>query len=170
MSQMRKHKTYPIASLRELYRYDPATGSLHLRKSSGGRVAGSKAGSVRPDGYSQISIRKNLFLAHRVAWALHYGAWPSREVDHRNLDRTDNRISNLRLASSSQNKSNATKRARNKSGIKGVCWHRQRGKWHAQIQKNYKHRSLGLFDCKHEAGRAYAAASSALHQEFGRTG
>ena len=57
-------------------------------------------------------------------------------IDHINMDRQDNRIENLRDATSSLNNHNKAKRSDNTSGVKGVSWSKSVRKWHARIHVN----------------------------------
>jgi hypothetical protein len=108
------------------------------------------------------------YYLHRLAWYYVYGQWPERDVDHINGDPSDNRITNLRLATQTQNNANARRRRDNTSGFKGVTWNRARRKWMAQIDYGGDHFYLGLFT-KIEAARAvYAAKSLELFGEFAR--
>ena len=90
------------------------------------------------------------------------------EIDHANLDGLDNRIENLRLATTAQNSANRRKRSDNTSGHKGVSWHKQSGKWRVSISYNGRRHYLGLFDLIEDAIRAYAEASEKYHAEYGR--
>jgi len=92
---------------------------------------------------------------------------PDRQVDHVNRDGLDNRRSNLRLATPSQNQWNRERRSDNRTGFKGVFAHKS-GKWQALIKANRKHIYLGLFDSKEDAARAYDLAALLLHGEFAR--
>lgn len=110
---MMKSNRVPVAELRERLRYEPETGKLFWLN---GQRAGREAGSVNGQGYRQIRFsRLDDFLCHRVAWALHYGAWPSEQLDHINQNRSDNRIENLRLTSNSENQRNC-KRIKSQTG------------------------------------------------------
>ncbi|WP_273280906.1 HNH endonuclease [Pseudooceanicola atlanticus] len=91
-----------------------------------------------------------------------------QDVDHKNHDGIDNRKANLRTATRSQNNANQRPRA-GKSRFKGVHWHRQSGKWHAQIRKGSLRKSLGLFECEEDAARAYDAEAVQLHGQFAAT-
>jgi hypothetical protein len=92
------------------------------------------------------------------------------DVDHiREQDTLDNRRSNLRLATRSQNMCNQRKRKDNISGYKGVHWHNQAKKWQAQININGKGISLGLYSAVEDAARAYDAAAIKYHGEFAKT-
>jgi len=90
-----------------------------------------------------------------------------KEVDHIDGNRFNNQRSNLRLATSSQNKCNRGPRKDNKSGLKGVSWHRPLNKWTARIKIPYgKYLHLGLFGSKIEAAKAYNGAAEKYHGEF----
>ena len=93
-----------------------------------------------------------------------HGCWPPHEIDHINRNRADNRLSNLRLATSQENKGNTRILASNKSGMKGVYWHKLRGKWAACISVNNANTHLGLFASKEEAS---AASRKAAAEHFG---
>lgn len=90
------------------------------------------------------------------------------EVDHKNLDPLDNRRSNLRLATSSQNKTNQSKHQSNTSGFKGICWISSRGKWIAKIRVSKRVIYLGEFDTPEKAHEAYCEAAIKYHGEFAR--
>lgn len=88
------------------------------------------------------------------------------EVDHIDGNRLNNQRSNLRLATSSQNKMNRGPRKDNTSGYKGVSWHSQRLKWTARVKTGQKYIHLGLFDSKEAAALAYNSAARQLHGEY----
>ena len=87
------------------------------------------------------------------------------EVDHVYHDTLDNRKSKLRICNHSQNTMNQQKRSDNISGYRGV--NSKHGKWCAQIQTSGKKIYLGMFNCKHEAAKAYNIASRMYHGRFG---
>lgn len=91
------------------------------------------------------------------------------KVDHKSTDGLDNRRENLRTATQSQNLCNRGKNRNNTSGHKGVTFHKERGKWMAQIILNGKRNYLGLFKDKQEAADAYSSKAAELHGEFART-
>lgn len=90
------------------------------------------------------------------------------EIDHRDGNGLNNRRSNLRVATSSQNKQNQGIRADNTSGFKGVTWVKRDRKWQARIEVGGKRRFLGLFKTPEAAHAAYVAANAELHGSFGR--
>jgi hypothetical protein len=155
--------------LREVLHYDPDTGKwTWLQTLSKNVPKGTEAGSVRTDGRRQIKIDGRIYFAHRLACLWMTGAWPARLFDHRDVDNGNNRWSNLRDATFSQNSRNKRKHRNNTSGLKGVWWNKQAEKWQAEIYADGKKRYLGLFDDLYAAHAAYAAASAELHGEFGR--
>ena len=156
------------SELRKLLRYNPTTGCWTWLVSRGGRVVGDPAGQQTTE-CCQIKIDGKLYLAHRLAWLYMVGAWPRDEVDHKNLDRRDNRWDNLREATSGQNNTNKGLQRNNTSGLKGVTWHRATRKWAAAIRHDKHYMHLGLFDCPAAAYFVYAVNAAELHGEFART-
>lgn len=134
------------------------------------RFAGARALTcVTGDGYHSGTIMGRPYLAHRVAWALHHGYWPIEQIDHVNGIRDDNRIVNLREATSAQNAANRKIAAVNTSGAKGVSLIKKTRKWRVQIEKNGEKHHIGTFETFVEARAAYAGASKVLHGAFGKT-
>ncbi|MCA0846099.1 HNH endonuclease signature motif containing protein [Salipiger thiooxidans] len=89
--------------------YDPSTGVLSWRD---GPRAGRQAGTISSGGYVVIFLEKKRIKAHRAAWAIHYGAAPKDQIDHINRVKTDNRISNLRDVTNTENQKNKGARGR----------------------------------------------------------
>jgi hypothetical protein len=155
--------------LRALFRYDPDTGDFTRlvamgRKAEVGRVAGKKA--VR--GNWVISVRCRTYSAHRLAWLYMTGAWPVNEIDHIDGNPLNNRFSNLREATSAENKQNRhVARKDNKHGLIGAYLHARNADgsavWRARIQIGGKQKSLGLFKSPEAAQAAYLSAKRELH-------
>lgn len=153
----------------ELLIYDPETGAFTWRTQFNNCVKkGSLAGTLCTSGYVLICLDGRRYKAHRLAWLYVYGRFPSKDIDHINRVRSDNRILNLREASDHQNGQNRSINKNNKSGFKGVCWHKATGKWQASIRVNYKTIHLGLFDTIELAAKARKEAE-ALHFTFVHT-
>lgn len=134
--------------------YDPESGKLTWKERGKGRVVGTEAGSTIKDGrtfYRQVMILGSTYKVHRVAWTLYYGAWPELDIDHENGDGLDNRITNLKLATGSQNMRNSRKHVTNTSGHTGVVWHKHKRLWQAQITVDDKSIYLGMFVNKEDA-------------------
>jgi hypothetical protein len=89
-----------------------------------------------------------------------------RRVDHRDQDGLNNRRTNLRVATQSQNLSNRGPQKNNTSGYKGVSLCKATGRWQAIIQYGRKKKRLGRFDTPEQAALAYDKAAVALMGEF----
>lgn len=163
--------------------YDPSTGIMVWRKRPGNdhqtnawnaKFWGKTAGSKAVNGYMEVGWVKDgarfRSFCHRLAWAHFHGAWPSKMIDHIDGDRSNNRIANLREATGSQNAWNTGARSWSKSGVKGVSWDKERGKWFASIFVNRKQIALGRYDNIDDAAVAYADAARRYHGEFANTG
>jgi hypothetical protein len=159
--------------IRSSFTYDPETGCIVWARTCGKATAGSEAGNLRGYGrkpYRIVGACGRDFLAHRIAWFLHFGTWPSHHIDHVNGDASDNRIANLRPATPSQNGWNRGPQVNNTSGYKGVTrfTRMKTPKWKAEIEVNGKRKHLGLFETAEEASNAYEAAAMEAHGEFHR--
>jgi hypothetical protein len=158
--------TMPIDQLRRILSYNPETGELvWLVPPARWKKAGTKAGTLRRDRYILVCWKKRLYPAARIAWALQTGQWPEHEVDHINRDPSDNRWSNLREATSAQNKNNRAVRKDSRTGVKGVMPHPD-GRFRAKIRHEGRHIHLGLFVTIEAAAEAYRKAAAELHGEF----
>ena len=169
------HKKYsiPIEQLRQWLRYDPETGDVVWLVKRCGRVRlGYPVRKPDKYGYYNITLDRLPHRLHNVIWALYYGEWPpaGMEVDHINLCKTDNRITNLRLATKSQQRGNTAKEANTSSQYKGVCWEKSRGLWRSAIMVNGKSIFLGRFLDEYEAHLAYRQAADKYFGEFARYG
>jgi NUMOD4 motif/HNH endonuclease/AP2 domain len=128
---------------------------------------------IHENGYFFVQLWKNNkpknILIHRLL-ALAFVENPSnlKEINHIDRNPQNNRIENLRFATSSQNKTNTNMYSNNKSGIKGVSWHKNAKKFRAQIKINNKSYNLGLYDSEFEAGFVYEFFSLMLFKEFSK--
>lgn len=130
MTRSAPARQIPIETLHELLVCDAEAGKLYWRergpewfegsrnvegacRSWNTRYAGASAlMSLSANGYRRGAVLDKTLLAHRVIWAMHNRAWPAECIDHVNGDRLDNRISNLREATLSENKANAGRRSK----------------------------------------------------------
>jgi len=160
-------------TLLELLNYDPLTGELRWKfRPEGppqwnGKWAGKLAGGVsKSQGHMVLNIGRRLMLVHRIIWKMVYGVDPPHDLDHRDGDPTNNRLSNLRSATHFQNMRNK-KPHRGKELPKGVSLHKC-GRYRASIYINSRCRHLGLFDDPDEAHAVYCAAAAVAFGEFAR--
>lgn len=123
--------------VRRLLDYDPETGIFRWKertpdmfeegktpakdrcKSWNKRFSGKIAGYIDGQGYISISIYRTFYKAHRLAIYYITGLWPIEEVDHINRNRKDNRLTNIRECTKSNNQHNTSCRKDNSSGYKG---------------------------------------------------
>ena len=105
---------------------------------------------------------------HRLLAITFLGLDPtsSLQCDHRDRNILNNSLSNLRLATASENQRNASLRKDNRSGIRGVSWFKASGKWQVQIRFGGKQHYLGYFEDINEAAAARKAAEVKYHKEF----
>jgi hypothetical protein len=155
-----------LARLRECLSYDAGTGILRWKKRTATNVAvGDVAGCLDRRGYRLVRLDRRLLLAHRVAWALHYGAWPEADLDHRNRDKSDNRIVNLRSAPRSHNMANVP--SLNRRGLPKGCYQlKGRQRWYSQIVIDGKKKRLGTFATVEQAAAAFEREHRAVHGDF----
>lgn len=152
-----------LEELRKVLNYDPATGVfIWLARLSNRAKIGAEAGTIGSEGYRTITVHGSRHYAHRLAWAWVHGSFPTDLVDHKNKNRLDNSIDNLRPATRKQNAENSGIRSHNTSGFKGVTWSKDRCKWVAQINHNGEHKTLGYFDSPALASTAYSQAADKL--------
>lgn len=154
--------------LREVLSYNQQTGIFRWRVSIRRTRTGMIAGCLDAHGYWRICIDQRHYKAHRLAWLYVYGEWPSDELDHKDLCRSHNWISNLRVAGQAMNNANRKAYRNNKSGIKGI--YSCQGRWRAMIRQNNKSMHLGCYDTPEEAHRAYCKAAAELFGEFANAG
>lgn len=91
-----------------------------------------------------------------------------KEVDHKNGNLLDNRLSNLRSCSHSQNCFNRIKSQNRSSRFKGVGFHSASSKWQAYIKINGLMKHLGLFKSQIEAAIVYNKNAKKLFGEFAK--
>jgi hypothetical protein len=149
--------------LKELVDY--VDGKLIAKINSKVRKVGDALSSLTDKGYLRASVGGKSYRVHRLIFLYHHGYMPT-QVDHIDGNRMNNRIENLREATSSQN--NQNRKATSSSGIKGVIWHKQSRKWVASICINRKSVHLVSFLFIEEAALVANKARQSTHGEFYR--
>jgi hypothetical protein len=153
--------------LRTLLSYDPLTGHFtRLVSTSSNARAGDVVGRVDAKGYSVINIGGQKFKAHRLAWLASYGKWPTLQIDHIDTKKDNNRLSNLREATGSEQRANTNVTSRNKLGIKGI--RRNGNGFAAEIKTNGERIYLGTFLTAEIARAAYEKAAKEASDSFAR--
>jgi hypothetical protein len=167
--------------VRETLSYNSETGTfvwlpkpLHMFpderafKSWNTRFAGKPAGGQRKGKhYSTIHIiGHGYYLTHQIVWLFHYGCPLPSMIDHADGDLTNNRLSNLRAATRSENQWNSGPQRNNPLGVKGVS--ERKGRYTARIMRHRKKTHIGSFDTLEEAAEAYRKVAVRLHGKFAR--
>lgn len=110
--------------------------------------------------------RRGHIRMHRVILGLE--RFDKRQGDHINHNTLDNRRSNLRIATCSENQRNTGANRRNTSGYKGVSFNKAAGRWRAAIRVHGERIHLGHYQSPEAAHAAYCTAAERLHGEFAR--
>ena len=141
--------------LKSIIHYNPLTG-LFVWKIASGRVkVGGIAGSIdKKSGYWQIGYNGKRYTGHRLAFLYVHGYFPEKGIDHKNRNKLDNTIDNLRHVSQMCNCRNSKVAKRNTSGVTGVTLDKRTGRWLSLIRVNYKRIYLGIYDSFSDAVRA----------------
>jgi hypothetical protein len=166
--KIRKPDKIFIDAIVESFDYNKKTGIVTVKKSSRKRKVGDPVGTISEHGYlrTQMCVGRKYcnVMVHHIAWFLHYGKWPDTIIDHDNTNRLDNKIKNLRKATSADNVHNSIKSRNNsKTGILGVCrYSHDKTKFEAYIQR----RRIGVFDTLEEALKAREKEEKRLYKEF----
>ena len=127
-----------IKRLKQLLQYNPVSGNF-IRLS--GKPISTK---INNKGYKRIMIDNTHYLAHRLAWFYVFEYFP-KYIDHKDGNKKNNSISNLRDATSLQNSQNLSIAINNTSGTTGISFSKNRNKWEAKIQLHGKTIHLGRF-------------------------
>jgi hypothetical protein len=165
-----------VDQLRIAVTYNPETGDIHWNQRPKEQFATESAWSMwhkrffirlafttKSNGYFTGRVCGTTIKAHRAAWALCYGEWPSQHLDHINGNRSDNRIENLRLATPKENGRNQKRHKTNTSGHAGVVWSVRQRRWCARIVVDGIRQHLGTFVLLEDA----VAARKAAEQHYG---
>lgn len=160
-----------VHDLRDYLDYDKNNGLFKWKKKSGLKVRiGSVAGTLHPSGYIKIAILGKKYSAHKLAWLYVNGYYPTKVVDHINGIKSDNRISNLRECTKTQNEWNRGLNKNNTSGVKNVSMNKEKKKWHVQIKTDGKRVYSKYFKSFEDAKLAAIEARIKFHGEFANHG
>lgn len=131
-------------------------------------LVGSRFGSIFKKGYRRGTFKRKDYLEHRLIWLYYYGTWPQHHIDHINGTKDDNRIENLREATSQQNNFNKGSRKNSSSIYKGVHWVDKKNKWRVRCDINGVKLSGGFFTKEVEAAKKYDLLIKEHHGNFAR--
>jgi len=158
-----------LSDLHKYLKYNPSTGIIHwIALTKTGESVNKPAGSLHTTGYINIWFKANSYRAHRLAYFLTYGYIP-KQIDHINGIRDDNRLINLRPATSLMNTKNTKKYKSNTTGVMGIHISKNK-RWEVRISNNNKRISLGTYTDFFEAccARKSAELKYGFHTNHGR--
>ena len=148
----------PLEELQAAFEYDPASGLFFRKNCYYKSKNGSVAGSLASTGYIEMCLNRQRFLAHRAAIYMHTEIDPyPLQVDHIDHNKTNNRLSNLRVGTHTQNAAN-----REAKGWRLTAY----GKYQARIRIKGNSVSLGNFDTCQEAEAVYQAKALEVRGEW----
>lgn len=153
--------------------YEDALGLWNVDVESGVVSWKFKRNSAIPDdlssntrdkhGYKMLNLDKRRYYHHRIIWLFKNKEWPENFIDHINGIPWDNRIENLRNATSYENQQNRKKKVNRKINSMGVYFNKDRNKFVPQIRVNGKGVYLGRYDTEAEAAKVYLEAKLNYH-------
>lgn len=157
-------------NLKALLHYNPETGRFTWVVNYGGHIEyGKEAGGIdvdtRPGGktYLRVTLYKQMFFMHRLAFLYMTGEFPKNVVDHIDGNGINNKWSNLRDVTIAENNRNNKKRIDNTSDVTGVSWNKKNENWNVNINHEGQQIHLGTFDSKQEAIAARKSAEKILN-------
>ncbi len=157
--------------LHDLFEYR-ADGNLIRKHAVRGK--GNHAGAVvgcrpkvvsRNNRYVSTKIGGQHWCVHKLIYMYHFGEVP-QQLDHINQNTLDNRIENLRPATSSQNCANRRLFSNNTSGCRGVSWNKQKKQWFVYVDFNKRRKRIGYFDDLDFADLVATEARDLYHGEY----
>jgi hypothetical protein len=152
--------------LKSIFEY--CDGNLYWKVANSNRVKiGQIAGTLLYQNYIQIRISRKKYQAHRLIFLMHYGYLPV-QIDHKNNNKADNRIENLRAATNCKNQYNVKIIKTNTSGCKNVTWSKKRKKWYVQLSIDNKRKYFGSFENLELAELVAIEARNKYHGDFAR--
>jgi hypothetical protein len=149
--------------LRQLLDYNPETGDFTWKSGVKSNFLNKRAGCKRKDNCIVIGLLGKSYLAHHLAWLFVYEQWPTKEIDHIDQNRSNNKISNLRDVDHRTNCQNYRIATKNNkiSKILGAAY--RDGRYYSRIRVGNKRITIGSFATAEEAHQAYISAKRKYH-------
>lgn len=151
--------------LANLLDYCDVTGYLTWKALPSSRVrfsVGDRAGTGDSDGYLRFYLDGNVLKVHRVVWFLHHKKWPVGDTDHKDGNRTNNLIGNLRDISHQENMENRAKANSNNrlgsTAVPGVGYIPSKNVYQVRISKGGKSIHCKVYRTLEEANKAATEA------------
>lgn len=136
-----KWKERPVSHFKDGKRFKVQT----ICNNWNSRYFNEEVGSLYKNKYKLIAINNKKYLTHRLAWLYMEGYFPENMIDYIDMNKSNNKWSNLREVSKICNTQNCRVSKNNTSGVTGV--HQEKGsqRWCSQIQIKGKHKILGCY-------------------------
>lgn len=120
---------------------------------------------MSPCGYVLIGLLGHRLFRSHIVWFLEKGFWPRLKMDHKNTDRLDDRINNLRDVPQKWNNQNLREAQKNsRSGLLGAYWDPVRNVWFSTIKVEGRTKALGRYQTALAAHKAYVRAKRKHHE------
>lgn len=153
-----------LEEIKKYLAYNEYTGIFTwIRKKSQNTKIGKIAGTLTKKGYIVIIFNGKSYPAHRLAWLYYYSSFPEEQIDHRDRNKSNNAILNLRKATNLENSQNKNLFKNNSTGYMGVSLRKETGKYRAYIRIENKLIHLGQYDNPEKASIAYITAKKQYH-------
>jgi hypothetical protein len=143
-----------------------------ITKAWNAKFAGKRAGSTNVcsygDAYVRVAFDGQTHGLEEIIWCVHTGAWPQFTLDHKDGNKRNNKIENLRPATLGQNRANSKKRTDNSTGYIGVIFRKRRQQYVALVKKNGQVFTGGSYTTAIDAARARDKLAVELWGEYAR--
>lgn len=150
--------------VRELFDYD-GCNLVRISGARGRAKNGDIAGCNSYGGYLVVNIDKKRYYAHRIIHLHQFGFMPEF-MDHKNMNKLDNRLCNIRACTKQENQRNHGISKANTSGVKGVFWREDIKKWSGSVRNNGKTIYTGVFKNIEDAKHAVMMKRKEFHGKF----
>ena len=158
----------PWEVVNHFIKYEPETGFMYWKLSASRYMKKGKMLSSRSEeNYRIVKFLGTSYKQHRLAWLLYYKVDPgSMLIDHIDGDKSNNKITNLRLVTHSQNRINTKMRKNNKTGVKGVHFCKRSNRYVASVTFKGKTIYRKYFDCLKSASEARDCVANKVFGDF----
>lgn len=158
----------PIEELHKRFNLDEHGELTYKETDNYGRII--KIGVSRPGVYKIVGIDEGTYYVHRIVFAMTHGRWPVDQLDHIDRNTQNNRPSNLREATHTENCYNRSVSSNNTSGSKNVSWQETHKAWHVRVQVEGKRKHIGYFKDLELAELVGICAMEKYHKNFANYG
>lgn len=141
----------------EVYNYSRDEGVFYRKKAWRNLAAGSMVGCENEKGYLRTRVKGKTYRVHRLIWLVEHGAFPVLELDHRDGNPSNNKITNLRCVTPQQNQ-------QNRKGAKG--YYKVSNGFRVDLYFKGKKKIIGIFKTEQEARQAYVEAKNKYYEGY----